>query len=154
MIADMALNEGIKIAFEYHGDTLTDSAESAYRLLAQTKNLYCYWQPSNVFDEKNNIASIKKILPWLSYIHVFHWKKVNERCSLDEGNDVWKRYFEAISKAKGDIWCSENVKRYHDRFTQPASSKANNLTDLKKAKDYLERMIEQNKDSETKENIE
>ena len=59
-----------------------------------------------------------------------------------------------VSKEKGDTWCSENVKRYLDRFTRPGSSKANNLTDLKKAKDYLERMIENNQESETKENIE
>ena len=42
----------------------------------------------------------------------------------------------------GDIWASENVKRYLDRFTRPGSTKASNLTDLLKAKDYLERMIE------------
>jgi hypothetical protein len=42
----------------------------------------------------------------------------------------------------GDVWTSENVKRYLDRFTRPGSSKARNLTDLLKAKDYLERMIE------------
>ena len=49
-----------------------------------------------------------------------------------------------INKERGDIWCSENVKRYLNRFTRPGSSKANNLVDLYKAKDYLERMIEFN----------
>lgn len=49
-----------------------------------------------------------------------------------------------VSKSKGDIWCAENIKRYLDRFTRPGSSKADNLIDLKKAKDYLERMIEKN----------
>lgn len=49
-----------------------------------------------------------------------------------------------ISKERGDIWCVENVKRYLDRFSRPGSSKGNNLTDLMKAKDYLERMIEEN----------
>jgi hypothetical protein len=42
----------------------------------------------------------------------------------------------------GDIWASENVKRYLDRFTRPGSSKAGNFTDLLKARDYLNRMIE------------
>jgi hypothetical protein len=42
----------------------------------------------------------------------------------------------------GDIWASENVKRYLDRFTRPGSTKAKNLTDLLKARDYLNRMIE------------
>lgn len=59
-----------------------------------------------------------------------------------------------ISKERGDIWCSENVKRYLDRFTRPGSSKANNLTDLLKARDYLNRMIENNQDANPKEVIE
>jgi hypothetical protein len=49
-----------------------------------------------------------------------------------------------VSKERGDIWCAENVKRYLDRFTRPGSSKGNNMTDLLKAQDYLQRMIEHN----------
>lgn len=49
-----------------------------------------------------------------------------------------------ISKEMGDQWCLENVKRYVNRFKRPGSTKANNLTDLYKAKDYLERAIEAN----------
>ena len=49
-----------------------------------------------------------------------------------------------ISKEQGDIWCSGNVIRYLDRFKRPNSTKSNNLTDLYKAKDYLDRMIEAN----------
>lgn len=49
-----------------------------------------------------------------------------------------------ISKEWGDHWCAENIKRYLNRFKRPGSTKANNLTDLYKAKDYLERMIEEN----------
>lgn len=59
-----------------------------------------------------------------------------------------------ISKESGDTWCAENVKRYLNRFKRPGSTKANNLTDLYKAKDYLERMIEENEkllDNSTKE---
>lgn len=49
-----------------------------------------------------------------------------------------------ISKQSGDTWCAENVKRYLNRFKRPGSTKSDNLTDLYKAKDYLERMIEEN----------
>lgn len=48
------------------------------------------------------------------------------------------------SKEKGDVWCSENIKRYLGRFTRKGSTKANNLTDLIKCKDYLQRMIDFN----------
>lgn len=49
-----------------------------------------------------------------------------------------------ISKERGDSWAAENVKRYLNRFTRPGSTKADNLTDLYKAKDYLQRMISAN----------
>lgn len=47
-----------------------------------------------------------------------------------------------VSLEHGHHWCAENAKRYLNRFTRPGSSKGGNYTDLLKAKDYLERMIE------------
>lgn len=58
-----------------------------------------------------------------------------------------------ISKGIGDRWCSENVKRYLNRFTRPGSSKAENPIDLVKARDYLNRMIEQNPLDEQKREV-
>lgn len=49
-----------------------------------------------------------------------------------------------ISKEQGDVWCSGNVIRYLDRFKRPNSTKSNNMIDLLKARDYLDRMIEEN----------
>ena len=49
-----------------------------------------------------------------------------------------------VKKEHGDVWCIGNIRRYLDRFVRPGSSKANNLTDLYKCKDYLERMIAEN----------
>ena len=57
-------------------------------------------------------------------------------------------------KKNGDIWCSENVIRYLSRYTRPGSTKAENPTDLLKARDYLNRMIEANADVDKKEIIE
>lgn len=53
-----------------------------------------------------------------------------------------------ISKERGDTWAAENVKRYLNRFTRPGSTKANNITDLYKAKDYIQRMISANEQIE------
>lgn len=52
-----------------------------------------------------------------------------------------------ISKQHGDVWCANNVIRYLDRFKRPNSSKADNLIDLLKSRDYLDRMIEENQKS-------
>lgn len=49
-----------------------------------------------------------------------------------------------VSKEQGDVWCIGNIFRYLDRFKRPNSSKGNNLTDLIKARDYMERLIEKN----------
>lgn len=57
-----------------------------------------------------------------------------------ENDQISQNYL--ISKERGDIWCSENVKRYLSRYTRPGSSKNGNHTDLLKARDYLQRMIE------------
>ena len=48
MLAGMAAGKGIKLAFEWHRDTLTDTNESALRLLSDAghPNLYCLWQPT------------------------------------------------------------------------------------------------------------
>ena len=78
-IADMALKAGITVAYEYHGNTLTDTGESAYRLLKEVghKNIRSYWQPPVGYEEEACLDGLKKIIPWLSNIHVFHWESRN-----------------------------------------------------------------------------
>lgn len=49
-----------------------------------------------------------------------------------------------ISKHDGDVWCANNTIKYLNRFKREGSSKANNMTDLYKSRDYLNRMIEAN----------
>lgn len=103
-IAEMAANEGIKVAYEYHGGTLTDDIKSACNLIAKAdhSNLYSYWQPPNGMNEEYTISSLKNILPWLSHIHVFHWINGAKRRPLEEGMSCWRKYFEIISIVSGD----------------------------------------------------
>lgn len=61
----------------------------------------------------------------------------------EKENDMISRMYRR-SKLQGDTYCSGHVERYIDRFIRPESSKGNNMIDLIKAKDYLERMIEAN----------
>lgn len=49
-----------------------------------------------------------------------------------------------ISKHDGDVWCANNSIRYLDRFKRIGSPKSDNIIDLYKARDYLNRMIEEN----------
>lgn len=59
-----------------------------------------------------------------------------------------------ISKTVGDAFCAISVRKYLLRFINPKSHKRENLTDLVKCRDFIDRMIEQNQQSTKTEIIE
>ena len=99
-IAQLASDVGIRVSYEYHGKTLTDTVDSALRLLKAVnhENIYIYWQPAINLDVKTRLSNIKAIAPYLTNIHVFNWKKI-DRLPLKTGIVEWKRYFEEISQS-------------------------------------------------------
>lgn len=105
-ISEMANDSGITISFEYHGNTLTDTGESALRLMKTVgrNNIASYWQPQVGLEFKQQIEELKQILPWLGNIHVF-WRNMFERQPLADGIDTWKKYMELIRTAEGDRYC-------------------------------------------------
>jgi len=102
-IADMAMKQGIKIAYEYHPNTLTDTSESAYRLLKEVghSNVYSYWQRPHELNKEECIDSINKISPWLNNIHTYYYED-KVRMPLSKGINEWKDIFKAIKAIKGD----------------------------------------------------
>ncbi len=102
--ADIAASEKIKVAFEYHAGSLTDEMHSAKQLMEEIDhpNCKCFWQPACGIDETEKVQGLEMILPWLSNIHVFNWVGDYERRQLLQGYDKWAKYFDIISKAKGD----------------------------------------------------
>ena len=103
-IAKMAESENIKIAFEYHMNTLTDTSVSAVNLLSQARypNLFCYWQPPAGMDAVTDQEGLQAISPWLSHVHVFYWARAQERRPLSEGGAQWRSYFDLIRSVPGD----------------------------------------------------
>jgi len=97
-IADMAAAAGISISYEFHPQTLTNTAESTLRLLQmiQRENIYSYWQPAVGADEEANSWSLAKLLPHLGNIHVFHWFPKYERHPLSTGADDWANYLSIL----------------------------------------------------------
>lgn len=65
----------------------------------------------------------------------------------DKRNDVIAQAFE-MSETFGEVWCVFNAKKYIERFIRPGSTKGGNLTDIIKARDYLDRLIQRNTKSE------
>lgn len=93
--ADRAAAQGIELALEYHGRTLTDTAESA-RALLQTvahPNLTTYWQPTQGADDDVAIGELEAVAPWVSTLHVFSWWPRAERLRLSERAALWQRVF-------------------------------------------------------------
>lgn len=105
-ISDIAKGTGITISFEYHGNTLTDTAESASRLMMEVgrSNIACCWQPPVGLDFERQMEGLRQIVPWLSNVHVFWWN-MHERLPLSDGTDVWKKYLEVIRTVEGNRFC-------------------------------------------------
>ncbi len=104
-IADWASDSGVTLAYEFHGRTLTDTYESAVRLLRDVhhENLRCYWQPPHGLDAKECLGGLREVLPWLLNVHVFHWGgEPRKRLPLSSGADRWKQYLEAIRSTGRD----------------------------------------------------
>lgn len=99
-IADMAAECGIDISFEYHGNTLTASQESAMWLLDEInrENVYLYWQPLYERLQEEYLSEIGEIgrRGKLKNLHVYSWRG-SDRYPLEQDEAVWK---ERLSKAK------------------------------------------------------
>ena len=95
---DMAEQEGIIVAFEYHRRSLTDTADSAVSLLKAVNRNNCktYWQPNPELSCMENREELKKILPWLCRVHVFSWLPDNTRLPLQKQEAEWKSYLQLI----------------------------------------------------------
>jgi len=103
-IAQLAAQAGVRVATEFHGETLTDTNESARTLLleeAQHPNLYGYWQPPVGMSDGDCLAGLVSLGPKLLHLHVFNWVLSPtgqvEAYPLEEGEGLerWRKFFAA-----------------------------------------------------------
>ncbi|PTY01394.1 sugar phosphate isomerase/epimerase [Verrucomicrobia bacterium LW23] len=106
-IADLAQARNIKIGYEYHGGTLTDTPESTAQLLADTGHpaIETLWQPAVGRTADQAEHELAQVLHRLSHIHVFHWFPRAERQPLADGRDRWMRYLTMASRHKELVYC-------------------------------------------------
>ncbi len=64
----------------------------------------------------------------------------------DKSDDVISRAYR-MDNSIGDAWCVFNAIKYLERFVRPKSVKKGQFIDLIKAKDYIERAMEQHPDN-------
>lgn len=104
-IADLAAGAGVRIAYEFHGNTLTDTIEAARTLLERVDhpNMGSYWQPPRYSAVEANLAGIEAVAPWLAHVHVFQWHRVSaEREPLVTGQTDWQQYLGKIAQIEGE----------------------------------------------------
>lgn len=102
-VTALAATAGIRIAFERHGGTLTDTDASHRRLLAACRgpDTFTYWQPDITQSVAENVASLHSLLPRLAHVHVFFWSSPPvRRWPLAAGAAVWAHYCEVLRTSR------------------------------------------------------
>lgn len=106
-IGDQAAAAGLRIALEYHQNTLTDDPDSALSLIGQVNhpNVGLYWQTSNGRSADYSHGVLQRLLPHISHLHVFHWNFAEDgsfdRRPLAEAFDTWVRFLRSAKPAPG-----------------------------------------------------
>ena len=100
-ITELAAHAGVKIAMEYHNNTLTDTPQSTQQLLGDIvhDHLSCYWQPPLGFTTEQCLAGLDIVLDRLAHVHVFAWGVDGERLPLSDHADSWSRYLSRVANA-------------------------------------------------------
>ena len=103
-IADLAEKASIRVAFEWHKNTLTDTNASALRLLTEANhpNLYCLWQPTGALTPRERAEGIRLMGEKLINFHVYSWPD-GTRGPLNAAE--WQYYFDAAA-AMGGTHCA------------------------------------------------
>lgn len=100
-VSDMAADSGIKIALEWHKNTVTDTNESAMAFLdeAAADNLYCLWQPTVALNMDERCAGLDMLEARgrLLNLHVYYWLE-GKRRPFAEGLDEWRCYLQHVDR--------------------------------------------------------
>ncbi|VGO16541.1 3-dehydroshikimate dehydratase [Pontiella desulfatans] len=103
---DAAKAQGIKLALEFHANTLSDSNAATLDVLNELNHshLFTYWQPIYwLTDPAYRLAGLQELSDRVLNLHVFHWlfspgagswgDSTNRR-PLEEGAADWETYFQ------------------------------------------------------------
>jgi len=106
-ITKLAAAKGISISSEYHANTLTDTCDSCLKLLEDVRALggetfYTYWQPVVFLSVEQNCEDLKRVLPYLTNVHMFHWDDKYTKYPIAEGKANWDKYLEIIRTTPND----------------------------------------------------
>jgi 3-dehydroshikimate dehydratase len=102
-ITQLARQAGVKLAYEFHANTLTDTTESALDLLQAAEGMHTLWQPPHEIELEMQLGSLRAILPWLANVHAFTWRGADrQRLALADGAALWQPALEIIAGSGRD----------------------------------------------------
>lgn len=114
MLSEKAFDANVRVALEYHPNTLTDDRESVKQLLNETEgeaySPLFYWQPRWDWNAEDTISALSDLGDRLSHAHVFAWEHTEDgilRKPIAEGEKLLTR---ALSIKKDGCALIEFVK--------------------------------------------
>lgn len=98
-ISVMAKENGLTVLFEYHPNTLTETADSALKLISDInmENCRLYWQPWYKLSLEENVSELEKVLPFVKLMHLFYWENHSTKKPLIEGKNYLKEFLKAVN---------------------------------------------------------
>lgn len=101
-MGEEAARRGISVSLEYHPGSLTDSTESATRLIETVAhgNVYLYWQPRPGLPLGEALAEIGRVGEHVSHVHVFAWDRGRNRFALSTAAGFWRRALAAFPDSR------------------------------------------------------
>lgn len=116
-VSDQAMHRGIKVGFEFHDSTLTDSNEATAKLLEAVghPNLFTFWQPYLCVEQAYRLEGLKRLLDKIGNVHCNHFSKAGWPHSLllEEGEADWGEFLEVLRSDGTDRWISIEHVRDH-----------------------------------------
>ena len=94
-VGALAAKRGITVALEYHGHSITATAEDAVRFIDDVgmDNVRLYWQEIIGRSLEDNLADIDLVLPYLVNVHVFNYvERKQELLGYADGPERWQKY--------------------------------------------------------------
>lgn len=95
----------ITVCLEYHGHSITATAEDAAEFVKAVglSSVRLYWQAIIGRSMENNLADIDIVAPYLTNVHVFNYVDgKQELLSYADGPKEWQAYAERIAKIPGE----------------------------------------------------
>jgi sugar phosphate isomerase/epimerase len=115
-LADLAGAKGVRVACEFHSNSVTETTDSALEFLKAVNhdNFSSYWQATPRWEEEEYVKSLGSMLPHLAALHIYTWDRAGKRLPLGEGRARWLPLLKLVSDASADDEIPVMIEFVHD----------------------------------------